>query len=404
MRRSWPPGSSPLARGLLIRDSDATALDRIIPARAGFTACTGPPRRWSRDHPRSRGVYKQLSVASRWNPGSSPLARGLLAWFQAYVQPTRIIPARAGFTPGGHWSSFLAWDHPRSRGVYSTPHSTFFGTKGSSPLARGLPLPRLGAGDDAEIIPARAGFTRVTRAIGWSRPDHPRSRGVYAESQCDDAFLLGSSPLARGLQFATNTDVTQRRIIPARAGFTVRDEHRRDSAQDHPRSRGVYLSEGAEDEYRAGSSPLARGLRASTRSRSGGRGIIPARAGFTARRRARGAPPPDHPRSRGVYKTRAHGHTYLIGSSPLARGLRGVGVLPGLFRRIIPARAGFTGADPLERDPDRDHPRSRGVYLVTRTIPAGDAGSSPLARGLPCPGRPGVLPDRIIPARAGFTE
>ena len=342
MRRSWPPGSSPLARGLLIRDSDATALDRIIPARAGFTACTGPPRRWSRDHPRSRGVYKQLSVASRWNPGSSPLARGLLAWFQAYVQPTRIIPARAGFTPGGHWSSFLAWDHPRSRGVYSTPHSTFFGTKGSSPLARGLPLPRLGAGDDAEIIPARAGFTRVTRAIGWSRPDHPRSRGVYAESQCDDAFLLGSSPLARGLQFATNTDVTQRRIIPARAGFTCPKGRRTSTGPDHPRSRGVYGRRHDPAVAAGGSSPLARGLRRVVGHEAHHRRIIPARAGFTRPARTGTHTSSDHPRSRGVYAESAFCRACSAGSSPLARGLRAQTLWNGIQTGIIPARAGFT--------------------------------------------------------------
>ena len=50
--------------------------------------------------------------------GSSPLARGLLAWFQAYVQPTRIIPARAGFTLTSPPIRCLLSDHPRSRGVY----------------------------------------------------------------------------------------------------------------------------------------------------------------------------------------------------------------------------------------------------------------------------------------------
>ena len=300
MRLPWI-GSSPLARGLRrVRDRLDDGLG-IIPARAGFTTTSSTSTPTRRDHPRSRGVYKQLSVASRWNPGSSPLARGLLAWFQAYVQPTRIIPARAGFTPGGHWSSFLAWDHPRSRGVYSTPHSTFFGTKGSSPLARGLPLPRLGAGDDAEIIPARAGFTRVTRAIGWSRPDHPRSRGVYAESQCDDAFLLGSSPLARGLLLPHPRPAGRRRIIPARAGFTSNNDWRPRRVPDHPRSRGVYST--------MISILFIRG---------------------------------DHPRSRGVYHAKVRTRVIEEGSSPLARGLRPEAFRQALRGRIIPARAGFT--------------------------------------------------------------
>ena len=50
-----------------------------------------------------------------------------------------------------------------------------------------------------------------------------------------------------------------------------------------------------------------------------------------------------------------------------------------------------------------DHPRSRGVYDGSAILTACISGSSPLARGLPAdqPGRP--VHHRIIPARAGFT-
>ena len=51
-----------------------------------------------------------------------------------------------------------------------------------------------------------------------------------------------------------------------------------------------------------------------------------------------------------------------LGSSPLARGLRGRYEISPCYRRIIPARAGFTvDAQPRERGLG-DHPRSRGVY------------------------------------------
>ena len=49
------------------------------------------------------------------------------------------------------------------------------------------------------IIPARAGFTSVTLTGGTSRPDHPRSRGVYTLHQDMADLGGGSSPLARGL-------------------------------------------------------------------------------------------------------------------------------------------------------------------------------------------------------------
>ena len=72
------------------------------------------------------------------------------------------------------------------------------------------------------------------------------------------------------------------------------------------------------------------------------------------------------------------------GSSPLARGL------PCRRPAYSPARS--------------DHPRSRGVYdwASDRVVPG--KGSSPLARGLRARGRLAVDPQGIIPARAGFTS
>ena len=91
----------------------------------------------------------------------------------------------------------------------------------------------------------------------------------------------GSSPLARGLLGVTVGRLGQRRIIPARAGFTLPgcEQHRLD--EDHPRSRGVYMIVVTFGYAVDGSSPLARGLlRESEDGGDDGR-IIPARAGFT---------------------------------------------------------------------------------------------------------------------------
>ena len=92
----------------------------------------------------------------------------------------------------------------------------------------------------------------------------------------------------------------------------------------------------------------------------------------------------DHPRSRGVYVDIA-GDTYSVaGSSPLARGLL-IGPVPLIgFERIIPARAGFTQALDGSAGGPGDHPRSRGVYAKVRTW--------------------NETLTRIIPARAGFTS
>ena len=155
-------GSSPLARGLRVPVHDELCRVGIIPARAGFTAPLRPSYRTSPDHPRSRGVYAIFSFRAHKNEGSSPLARGL-----RLPRPTRggrygIIPARAGFTP--------------------LSNCVLNELEGSSPLARGL---RDGGREHAaarRIIPARAGFTSPPNRQVHRRTDHPRSRGVYTLS------------------------------------------------------------------------------------------------------------------------------------------------------------------------------------------------------------------------------
>ena len=235
-------GSSPLARGLRRGCVHHPRRARIIPARAGFTSLPGLLGRLVRDHPRSRGVYMQYRTPVIPISGSSPLARGLrLRRCVAHVT-LRIIPARAGFT----WTAVMrpsqTADHPRSRGVYAPVTVQVTGAAGSSPLARGL-RPRHRPGDRCRrIIPARAGFTVVSAPVTGGDGDHPRSRGVYRMRRPAYCCPLGSSPLARGLRAFKAHRPGRPRIIPARAGFTCGHRSTRGRRRDHPRSRGVYGS------------------------------------------------------------------------------------------------------------------------------------------------------------------
>ena len=193
--------------------------------------------------------------------GSSPLARGLRirwAWEALWF---RIIPARAGFTCTAGRITASGRDHPRSRGVYAVASITGTLPAGSSPLARGLPMGRAMSLALRGIIPARAGFTSAPSRSGRAPRDHPRSRGVYYSDNGETAWLPGSSPLARGLRGGRLRPDHHRRIIPARAGFTIPTFLGRFFTTDHPRSRGVYAAQ-----VRRRRDPL---------------GIIPARAGFT---------------------------------------------------------------------------------------------------------------------------
>ena len=357
------PGSSPLARGLPRVRGEGEGAGGIIPARAGFTGQAGECAAAGWDHPRSRGVYTWSGAPVSGPVGSSPLARGLRQDHELHLLGHRIIPARAGFTHRRVPLEFPLGDHPRSRGVYDPGALLAFAEEGSSPLARGLRTRGWRAPAGAGIIPARAGFTPPTPSATPGPTDHPRSRGVYAPDTPSTHSRSGSSPLARGLPGILRPQPDGRRIIPARAGFTGVGFDVASSAGDHPRSRGVYSSRAGPVRVAEGSSPLARGLRRRLVVGESARGIIPARAGFT---------PED-----------------------LCSSLNPC--------RIIPARAGFTAPRPRLPDAPPDHPRSRGVYALSTQALAARAGSSPLARGLQAAARGTEVHSRIIPARAGFT-
>ena len=111
----------------------------------------------------------------------------------------------------------------------------------------------------------------------------------------------------------------------------------------------------------------------------------------------------DHPRSRGVYSGKSQFGKGEAGSSPLARGLPARQPVGSGPLGIIPARAGFTVYGGYSWCDSRDHPRSRGVYSRKPLPSLLISGSSPLARGLPIENKTGRPEPGIIPARAGFT-
>ena len=341
-------GSSPLARGLpfhAVADGDPV---RIIPARAGFTGHTTTPVPVTADHPRSRGVYRLTIVISPHKTGSSPLARGLQRARHRARPRGRIIPARAGFTRGRRNSPAAEKDHPRSRGVYLIARPTINDIAVDHPRSRGVYPGVLGLlrlwGGSSPL--ARGLLPRLT-AAGYQAGDHPRSRGVYVLRQGNESVVGGSSPLARGLPRPRRSTIRTCRIIPARAGFTRRRKPLIPPPWDHPRSRGVYFGLDPDSPVTGGSSPLARGLPEAARDLPLGGRIIPARAGFTVMPRSITAALKDHPRSRGVYSTLFDANWAVMGSSPLARGLPDA---TNKFKNTL-----------------RDHPRSRGVYHPRRT-------------------------------------
>ena len=376
-------GSSPLARGKLFSFICDTCCMRLIPARAGKTGGRGFATRRPRAHPRSRGENTGFLERASAPSGSSPLARGKQWSREPHSFAVRLIPARAGKTFFVIRGRRPVRAHPRSRGENACGVRRLPSSPGSSPLARGKRRAAAPVPAMKRLIPARAGKTLRPVFPGLGASAHPRSRGENTFAESAPAGPTGSSPLARGKHPQRTGRRPRVRLIPARAGKTRRHLPTRRSVGAHPRSRG----ENARPDDDAGTVKW----------------LIPARAGKTLTDPREDLTPQAHPRSRGENRSSASLYRLVRGSSPLARGKPIITNLPEGTRRLIPARAGKTiiSTDLMPGAPA--HPRSRGENAHFAGGGIAGWGSSPLARGKLRPAVATRGNHGLIPARAGKT-
>ena len=173
------------------------------------------------DHPRACGVYPWRRRGTLARLGSSPRVRGLPVRTSSILPCQRIIPARAGFTAFFGVCCGGGWDHPRACGVYMRPRLMKESPRGSSPRVRGLHPEEKHVHEGNGIIPARAGFTFGWQVTAKLKVDHPRACGVYVLETVSSALGEGSSPRVRGLLSNRTNTLSTGGIIPARAGFTA---------------------------------------------------------------------------------------------------------------------------------------------------------------------------------------
>ena len=194
----------------------------------------------------------------------------------------------------------------------------------------------------ARIIPARAGNTVRTILVTTSTSDHPRACGEHTHptNPCFDGF--GSSPRVRGTLLHDRRFCRGRRIIPARAGNTVASPASWRPLPDHPRACGEHVGAQVAVELHDGSSPRVRGTLIHDALGRQSRRIIPARAGNTLAIRSFCRRATDHPRACGEHVTPDPTAAPIYGSSPRVRGTHDARAAPRRRARIIPARAGNT--------------------------------------------------------------
>ena len=214
------PGSSPLTRGKRTDRKFRSVHSGLIPAHAGKTILNARSVPSGAAHPRSRGENKRSDHTDPGPSGSSPLTRGKRIGHERPLPVWRLIPAHAGKTPWRLREPVPGTAHPRSRGENASPPLVRRGKSGSSPLTRGKQALEALDATERGLIPAHAGKTVRARRPGHHRPAHPRSRGENQTTEQAFVKALGSSPLTRGKLHDPGQEWHGPGLIPAHAGKT----------------------------------------------------------------------------------------------------------------------------------------------------------------------------------------
>ncbi len=336
--------------------------------------------------------------------GLSPLARVTLAHLTDDNARLRFIPAGVGNTARWLPTTGQPSVYPRWRGEHVLIAVVTVGICGLSPLARGTLLPVCSVGGRGRFIPAGAGNTTSESTGKRSSPVYPRWRGEHAQASINSRAMSGLSPLARGTREPKIFALWDCRFIPAGAGNTDFDVEKIRTSAVYPRWRGEHITRITRGFRTCGLSPLARGTHLFPHPVIYLQRFIPAGAGNTRKETHRRPPRSVYPRWRREHSMTNNQLTSTHGLSPLARGTQIEIDQQIRSARFIPAGAGNTHPDLPERVKAAVYPRWRGEHGDLLNLPPGINGLSPLARGTRGEFSRNARLSRFIPAGAGNTK
>ena len=224
MRRIF--GSPPRVRGTdpaLLRPCHSRW---ITPACAGNRSSFTVKFSGQGDHPRVCGEQCNGSPEGGGAEGSPPRVRGTGRGGAGAPGIVGITPACAGKSSSGSLSSMDIQDHPRVCGEKAPAKPPSTRPYGSPPRVRGK-VPRLRLPDSHRgITPACAGNRPGDTIIIDSDQDHPRVCGEQPMPCPDSRTKVGSPPRVRGTDWPPKKVAASRRITPACAGNSRRDQVR----------------------------------------------------------------------------------------------------------------------------------------------------------------------------------
>mgnify|MGYP000910733686 CR=1 FL=1 len=406
-RRTWgtsPAGSSPRGRGKRWQPRPGASERRLIPARAGKTRGVHVCAWRGAAHPRAGGENDPHVIGLEQGRGSSPRGRGKHALQLRPALVARLIPARAGKTEQKARGCPSWTAHPRAGGENAVFRRADRSPGGSSPRGRGKRQERCDDAINGRLIPARAGKTPGAVDPRFQLRAHPRAGGENIPSKFRPSREQGSSPRGRGKLRRVRTSCWPRGLIPARAGKTSGCVLPGSNWAAHPRAGGENAARDDDRLPRGGSSPRGRGKHGVYFPSDDPVRLIPARAGKTSRPLLRSRRPRAHPRAGGENRYPCPRQPRAGGSSPRGRGKRRAAAPVTVVPRLIPARAGKTCAHLEVRLLGRAHPRAGGENLSSSSPSRDVRGSSPRGRGKRNMKYNSVKSCRLIPARAGKTR
>ena len=211
------------------------------------------------------------------------------------------------------------------------------------------------------LIPARAGSTQNFLCRSLPCRAHPRPCGEHPSAANSSTTKRGSSPPVRGAPRATAVPPCPGGLIPARAGSTARSLRCHSTGWAHPRPCGEHVSALPEPRTQPGSSPPVRGALWVEDVMAAIAGLIPARAGSTCCCVGARDGSGAHPRPCGEHAS--------------------CGKLRARWGGLIPARAGSTSDAPKTHHEIGAHPRPCGEHNLHKSTIHYPSGSSPPVRG-----------------------
>ena len=175
------------------------------------------------------------------------------------------------------------------------------------------------------------------------------------------------------------------------------------AVKEHPRARGENAVGSDHDSVGLGTSPRTRGKPNEISVRSTGKRNIPAHAGKTHGQTMDRPQHREHPRARGENRTTSARARRILGTSPRTRGKPIQDGFTTRPVRNIPAHAGKTEYNSAAVGCGAEHPRARGENCVVSSGSPRTIGTSPRTRGKQNPIVGDDVKYRNIPAHAGKT-